>query len=340
MVDEFCNVVYFYLEFYSIVYVKYFLCFFSSRGRHTSCSLVTGVQTCALPILEAACCLVLACWLHPAAARATETRTQTPRLTGARAGSGPTPRRRGRSRHRSGTNRASHRRPRRPHRPPWSDDRRRARPPPPRPARPGPQARLPPRPLAPPTPLHRANGPPPPSPPRAPPPRHAAHTTPGAGGTSARVFASTPPPKTRPPPPHFTHEPVHQHGSHPGPANGVRHCHGGQDSHLPMRRRARLSASTQHVHECAEVLPAACTQEPPRHPWSPRQGGRPGEHESRPEVTQDVASVRSVVVAADEEGHRSLVHQGDIGQPERTSGVGGQVDPEKAGTEQIGRAHV
>src|SRR3546814_4899764 len=28
--------------------------FFSSRGRHTSCALVTGVQTCALPILLAA----------------------------------------------------------------------------------------------------------------------------------------------------------------------------------------------------------------------------------------------------------------------------------------------
>src|SRR3546814_10384382 len=27
--------------------------FFSSRGRHTSCALVTGVQTCALPILDA-----------------------------------------------------------------------------------------------------------------------------------------------------------------------------------------------------------------------------------------------------------------------------------------------
>src|SRR3546814_6262288 len=25
-------------------------CFFSSRRRHTSCALVTGVQTCALPI--------------------------------------------------------------------------------------------------------------------------------------------------------------------------------------------------------------------------------------------------------------------------------------------------
>src|SRR3546814_6042939 len=27
------------------------LCFFSSRRRHTRCALVTGVQTCALPIL-------------------------------------------------------------------------------------------------------------------------------------------------------------------------------------------------------------------------------------------------------------------------------------------------
>src|SRR3546814_10781881 len=28
----------------------YFFCFFSSRRRHTRCALVTGVQTCALPI--------------------------------------------------------------------------------------------------------------------------------------------------------------------------------------------------------------------------------------------------------------------------------------------------
>src|SRR3546814_3055616 len=36
----------------SIVYVLCFLCFFffSSRRRHTRCALVTGVQTCALPI--------------------------------------------------------------------------------------------------------------------------------------------------------------------------------------------------------------------------------------------------------------------------------------------------
>src|SRR3546814_10632139 len=30
--------------------VLYIDCFFSSRRRHTSCALVTGVQTCALPI--------------------------------------------------------------------------------------------------------------------------------------------------------------------------------------------------------------------------------------------------------------------------------------------------
>src|SRR3546814_3754481 len=33
--------------------------FFSSRRRHTRCALVTGVQTCALPILEAAAGLCL-----------------------------------------------------------------------------------------------------------------------------------------------------------------------------------------------------------------------------------------------------------------------------------------
>src|SRR3546814_9715683 len=30
------------------------ICFFSSRRRHTRCALVTGVQTCALPILKQA----------------------------------------------------------------------------------------------------------------------------------------------------------------------------------------------------------------------------------------------------------------------------------------------
>src|SRR3546814_6964052 len=32
--------------------VLYFLFFLSSRKRHTGCALVTGVQTCALPISE------------------------------------------------------------------------------------------------------------------------------------------------------------------------------------------------------------------------------------------------------------------------------------------------
>src|SRR3546814_3736844 len=31
-------------------------CFVSSRRRHTRCALVTGVQTCALPICCRACC--------------------------------------------------------------------------------------------------------------------------------------------------------------------------------------------------------------------------------------------------------------------------------------------
>src|SRR3546814_7383126 len=39
-----CDVV----DFYCIVFYVFF--FFSSRRRHTRCALVTGVQTCALPI--------------------------------------------------------------------------------------------------------------------------------------------------------------------------------------------------------------------------------------------------------------------------------------------------
>src|SRR3546814_6914685 len=34
-----------------VFYLFFLLFFFSSRRRHTSCALVTGVQTCALPIL-------------------------------------------------------------------------------------------------------------------------------------------------------------------------------------------------------------------------------------------------------------------------------------------------
>src|SRR3546814_1452677 len=39
--------------------------FFSSRRRHTRCALVTGVQTCALPIWDTSGCLLLA--RHPKA---------------------------------------------------------------------------------------------------------------------------------------------------------------------------------------------------------------------------------------------------------------------------------
>src|SRR3546814_19629677 len=41
-------------------YRRVLFCFFSSRGRHTRCALVTGVRTCALPI----CRLVVDTGLH------------------------------------------------------------------------------------------------------------------------------------------------------------------------------------------------------------------------------------------------------------------------------------
>src|SRR3546814_6638364 len=42
----------FYFSFLYITFLYYlFFFFFSSRRRHTRCALVTGVQTCALPIL-------------------------------------------------------------------------------------------------------------------------------------------------------------------------------------------------------------------------------------------------------------------------------------------------
>src|SRR3546814_20078482 len=40
------------LQFSCLICVVVFLFFFSSRRRHTRCALVTGVQTCALPILQ------------------------------------------------------------------------------------------------------------------------------------------------------------------------------------------------------------------------------------------------------------------------------------------------
>src|SRR3546814_16222656 len=48
--------------------MSYFVFFFSSRRRHTSCALVTGVQTCALPIWSAQSSGVpngKYCWFEP-----------------------------------------------------------------------------------------------------------------------------------------------------------------------------------------------------------------------------------------------------------------------------------
>src|SRR3546814_4926125 len=39
-------------EYNDLMYLYNAFYFFSSRRRHTRCALVTGVQTCALPILE------------------------------------------------------------------------------------------------------------------------------------------------------------------------------------------------------------------------------------------------------------------------------------------------
>src|SRR3546814_2130586 len=36
-----------------LIMMSVFCCFFSSRRRHTRCALVTGVQTCALPVAGA-----------------------------------------------------------------------------------------------------------------------------------------------------------------------------------------------------------------------------------------------------------------------------------------------
>ena len=56
--------------FHPLLLINYFLFFFSSRRRHTRFQSVTGVQTCALPILLAAYALnkapgeTLAAYLH------------------------------------------------------------------------------------------------------------------------------------------------------------------------------------------------------------------------------------------------------------------------------------
>src|SRR3546814_9745210 len=52
-----CMVLFFSLLFFFFVfcisYLFFYFFFFSSRRRHTRCALVTGVQTCALPIYRA-----------------------------------------------------------------------------------------------------------------------------------------------------------------------------------------------------------------------------------------------------------------------------------------------
>src|SRR3546814_4260663 len=42
-----------------VCYVVFSVFFFSSRRRHTRCALVTGVQTCALPILANGPCILI-----------------------------------------------------------------------------------------------------------------------------------------------------------------------------------------------------------------------------------------------------------------------------------------
>src|SRR3546814_2249725 len=54
MIHYLCCSCLFLLSTYSLSFCFLTFFFFSSRRRHTRCALVTGVQTCALPI-----------WLHP-----------------------------------------------------------------------------------------------------------------------------------------------------------------------------------------------------------------------------------------------------------------------------------
>src|SRR3546814_7398583 len=62
-----------------------FVFFFSSRRRHTRCALVTGVQTCALPILRGAACQFILAWGRGSGAF--DTNTCAPAKAGARTAS-------------------------------------------------------------------------------------------------------------------------------------------------------------------------------------------------------------------------------------------------------------
>src|SRR3546814_2305551 len=52
-----CSSLCLFLDFWCV-----FFCFFSSRRRHTRCALVTGVQTCALPISSEDIASVVSRW--------------------------------------------------------------------------------------------------------------------------------------------------------------------------------------------------------------------------------------------------------------------------------------
>src|SRR3546814_102977 len=56
----FSIIFFFIIRLYLLLVVRVFFFFFSSRRRHTRCALVTGVQTCALPIYRRAAGLVAA----------------------------------------------------------------------------------------------------------------------------------------------------------------------------------------------------------------------------------------------------------------------------------------
>src|SRR3546814_12048117 len=67
--------------------VSFFLFFFSSRRRHTRCALVTGVQTCALPISESSSesCSRSSCWgRSPSSTSASTTLRPMHRIRGPR----------------------------------------------------------------------------------------------------------------------------------------------------------------------------------------------------------------------------------------------------------------
>src|SRR3546814_6315685 len=52
------------LILYAFYFILFFFFFFSSRRRHTRCALVTGVQTCALPICQVEVAVLLHVEIH------------------------------------------------------------------------------------------------------------------------------------------------------------------------------------------------------------------------------------------------------------------------------------